>query len=127
MDQFSEEHQIDIKRDEVARVLHRVVRAMHDGHCPSCGYLAPAEQFYRPSNFDPENMLYGSAEPLEGAKHCCPRCGFTVTEQEASAALAEFRPYLQKSVAIFEQWRASRKAANLTIRNFGESTVDIEL
>lgn len=34
---------LDVKDDE-ARALHRIVRAMHDGHCPSCGHLAPAGQ-----------------------------------------------------------------------------------
>lgn len=76
---------------ERARALHRIVRAMHDGHCPACGCLDDASAF------------------REGYRHKCPNCGFTVSVTEAQAALKEFQPLLQKSLAVFEEWRASRK------------------
>lgn len=35
---ISEHCNLDVENRERARVLHRVVRAMHDGHCPKCGF-----------------------------------------------------------------------------------------
>ena len=75
---------------EGARALQRVVRAMHDGHCPSCGYLGPSEVFW--------NEEY----------HECPVCKFRVTEEEARAALMAFKPHFGKSLEVFEAWRAGR-------------------
>lgn len=72
---------------EGARALHRVVRAMHDGHCPKCGYLGPADCFWHEEY------------------HECPVCNFRVTEVEARAALMAFRPHFLKSVEVFEAWR----------------------
>ena len=34
-------HNVD---GDTARCLHRVVRAMHDGHCPNCGLLSSASE-----------------------------------------------------------------------------------
>lgn len=82
--------QLDVTA-EGARALHRVVRAMHDGHCPRCGHLAPSELFYRKD------------------RHECPACSFTVTEVEAREALKEFQPYFMKSVEVFERWKAGEK------------------
>lgn len=77
---------------EHARALHRIVRSMHDGHCPKCGYLGSSESFY-----------------ASGMRQMqCPACSFFVTHDEADAALAEFRPHLQASVEVFENWRSSR-------------------
>lgn len=77
---------LDVSSEE-ARALHRVVRAMHDGHCPKCGHLGPSSVFYR------------------DREHCCPVCKFTVTDEEAATALKLFQPYLSKSVEVFERWR----------------------
>jgi hypothetical protein len=78
---------------EHARALHRIVRSMHDGHCPKCSYLGTSDSFYPPVR--------------SGGMHQCPRCQFTVTDYEAESALEAFRPYLQASVELFENWRAS--------------------
>jgi len=83
---------------EHARALHRVVRAMHDGHCPKCGHLGPAEHFWVDEKSHP------SCAEDEG-RHECPACHFVVTETEARAALMAFHPYLNKSVEVFERWR----------------------
>ena len=107
MGKIAEDCNLDVERGERARALHRVVRAMHDGHCPSCGHLAPSDHFYRPGGLDPSLSLYDENNvPIE-TKHVCPNCQFTVTESEASQALAEFRPYLNKSVDVFLEWRKS--------------------
>ncbi len=79
---------------EHASALHRVVRAMHDGHCPKCGYLSPSEQF----------EVWRSNAHRTG-DHRCPQCTFEITKREADAALAAFQPYLTKSVEVFEEWR----------------------
>lgn len=91
---------LDVTAEE-ARALHRVVRAMHDGHCPKCGYLGPSELFWMDEKPTPtrEDDL---------GRHECPVCHFAVTETEARAALMAFQPHLDKSVAIFEQWRQGR-------------------
>ncbi len=81
---------------EWARALHRVVRSMHDGHCPVCGYMAASEMFEVAPKVD-----------FQRDKKC-PQCGFSISVEEANAALAAFRPHLAKSVAIFEEWRTQR-------------------
>lgn len=93
--------QLDADPGFKARALHRVVRSMHDGHCPKCGYLNASEVFYIPAGYR------GGGALMEG-KHFCPNCGFTVFDSEADAALAEFLPYLKKSVDIFEKWQRER-------------------
>ena len=80
---------LDISAEE-ARALHRVVRAMHDGHCPSCGTLSPSE------------------EKVSGNGYRCESCGFAVSGFVAQAALQEFRPFLQRSLTVFEEWREKR-------------------
>lgn len=88
---------LDVSAEE-ARALHRVVRAMHDGHCPSCGFLGRADHFVR---FD----HLGVAPALD---HVCPQCGFTIRKDEAQAVLDAFRPYLSKSLEVFVKWREAR-------------------
>lgn len=93
MGQIADECCLDVEKGEQARALHRVVRAMHDGHCPKCGYLAPSEYF----------------QVLPHGDHHCPRCDFTVSKEESTRALALFRPFLNKSVEVFEKWREDLK------------------
>lgn len=81
---------------EIARAVHRIVRAMHDGNCPQCGHLAPAQDFFHPANYFP-------------SYHSCPKCGFTITEMESKAALQEFQPYQTLNIAVFQEWRKSIK------------------
>lgn len=100
MSNLAQELALDIDA-EGAGALHRVVRAMHDGYCPKCGYLAGAHRFV-------------IAEPVGDEvrqmelRHQCPACGFTITKDEAEAALALFQPIFSKSVEVFEQWRQNR-------------------
>ena len=86
---------LDTKSDQ-ARALHRVVRAMHDGHCMNCGYLAPAHQFEA-------WVVKGGVQA--SLNHKCPKCAFTVTNVEAHLALMEFQEYANKSVDVFKAWR----------------------
>ena len=103
MGRIAEDCNLDVDPGERARALHRVVRAMHDGHCPQCGHLAPSEAFYRPKITNPNHK-----DGPRHASHVCPKCKFYVTEAEAEAALAEFRPYLNKSAEVFLKWRQTR-------------------
>lgn len=80
---------LDVNAD-LARALHRVVRAMHDGNCPNCGALVPAEHM------------------RDGAKLECRACKFTITAEEQAAALAEFAPFMRKNVEVFNDWRRKR-------------------
>lgn len=83
---------LDVDDFEVARSIHRVVRAMHDGECPNCHLL-----------FASTSML---ADRLD---HVCPHCGFTITKQESAAAIKMFAPVMKKNLAVFEKWRQQRK------------------
>lgn len=80
---------LDVKAD-LARALHRVVRAMHDGNCPNCGALVPAEHM------------------RDGAKLECRACKFSISAEEQRAALAEFEPFMRKNVEVFNDWRRKR-------------------
>lgn len=81
------ESEMDVKIDR-ARSLHRVVRSLHDGHCPKCAAI-----------FEASRAIVHFGER-------CPECGFAISDDEARAAVAEFAPIMQKSLAVFEQWRA---------------------
>lgn len=81
---------------ERSRCLHRVVRAMHDGHCPACGHLQNpdvAREFNEKRGWSPLT---------------CTNCNFSISRAEAADALAEFKPHMRRAYEIFEQWRASR-------------------
>jgi predicted RNA-binding Zn-ribbon protein involved in translation (DUF1610 family) len=94
---FSKELNLDVQAEQ-ARALHRVVRAMHDGHCPNCGYLAASDLFVKHISSGSERLT----------DHVCPHCGFTVSDAEAKEALAQFAPFLQKSVVLFKEWQSKR-------------------
>ena len=80
---------LDAVTDDQARALHRVVRAMHDAACPDCGFLS--ETFVYPGGYK------------------CPRCGFTILEDDAISAIDAFIPFTQRCVEVFKKWRASRQ------------------
>ena len=84
---------LDVTPAEEARALHRVVRAMHDGHCPVCGFLEAAEAFRITTVY------------LQDGYYCCPECSFTVTSHESDMAMQQFQPFMQKSIADFKKWR----------------------
>lgn len=81
--------QVDRTIDEAdqARALHRVVRAIHDGHCPQCGHLGSSEDF------------------LGYHCHKCPRCGFEISDMEAEAALKKFHTFMERNLQIYLSWR----------------------
>lgn len=93
---IADECNLDVNNGELERALHRVVRAMHDGHCPNCGHLAPSYAF------------------VSGKDHKCPNCGFSVTQEEANEALRMFHPFMKKSVDLFNEWREKRKTGNVS-------------
>lgn len=79
----------DVDTAERARALHRVVRAMHDGECPSCHQLWTSEQVRAPN----------------GDGHECPGCGFVISAEESREALKEFAVFMDRNLDIFEHWR----------------------
>lgn len=101
MAKHAEEHFLDVDF-EVARSVHRVVRAMHDGECPNCQNFIESYHMRREHPTNESARYY--AETIR-----CPRCGFTITGEEAQAAIAEFAPVMQKNLEVFEQWRAKRR------------------
>ncbi len=92
---IADECNLDVQNGELERALHRVVRAMHDGHCPNCGHLEASYRF------------------ATGKDHKCPKCGFFVTQDEADEALKMFHPFMKTSVALFPAWRANRGVGNV--------------
>lgn len=83
-------HDVQVDR---ARSLHRVVRALHDGNCPRCGFLFPSE----------DAIIEAQLNGIIGEQ--CPKCGFHITASEAAVAMAQFRPVMEKNLQVFEKWR----------------------
>lgn len=101
---------LDVSAED-ARALHRIVRAVHDGHCPACGYLGPAEMFTKCNCLRNRiGTIHWPSCPMYDMRHECPQCHFTISADEAKAALRAFNPHLQKSLAVFEQWRGQPSA-----------------
>jgi hypothetical protein len=91
---------LNLDHDE-ARALHRIVRAMHDGECPKCH-----------SVFDSRDMrvrrTWSTADNQSGWR--CPACKFFISDEEAAAVFRIFAPFMERNLAVFEKWRASRPA-----------------
>lgn len=83
---------MDVSPEE-ARVLHRVVRSIHDGNCPACG----------------EVMAAVKVATFFGWK--CPACRWGLTHAEARAAMDAFRPAMRQNLATFEAWRTKFRAS----------------
>lgn len=95
------ENQPPVSERDVARACHRIVRSMHDGHCPQCGFMAPSELF--------QKMRWGDVDTRTSARlitdgHRCPECKFETTLAQEKAALEMFRPYFLESLDIFKEW-----------------------
>lgn len=86
-----------------ARSLHRIVRALHDGHCPCCSAIFPAQ--------------YALTEEGES----CPTCGFFISKLDAERAVREFAPIMDQSLMEFARWRAvvNGEDPNAAIRRIG--------
>jgi hypothetical protein len=41
----------------------------------------------------------------------CPSCEFEITKGEAAEVFRIFAPFMERSLAVFEKWRASRAAS----------------
>lgn len=83
----------DVSLSDIARALHRVVRAMHDGECPKCHELHSSDRMRDIDKHD---------------RWVCPSCGFSISNEEADAALECFKPYMENNLKIFENWRKLR-------------------
>lgn len=89
---FAKEQVLDVDF-ETARALHRVVRGMHDGECPSCHYLSTSVEI---------RAQFGWV---------CPKCCFAISDEEAQAAMQAFAPVMEKNLAVFEAWRKNLSQA----------------
>lgn len=85
---------------ETARALHRVVRAMNDGECPKCHALI--------EDYHMRKKIPSLASPEYTETMICPKCGFTITGEEAEAAIQVFAPVMERNLEVFEQWRKER-------------------
>lgn len=99
----STELNLDTITADEARALHRVVRAMHDGHCPNCGWRGAAEKFQ-----------------TSGGDLSCPNCGWAILATEAQAALDAFRPFMAKNRDVFEKWFGTRTNSRGEIFRMGK-------
>lgn len=95
---FSRHHALDVNDFEVARSIHRVVRAMHDGECPRCHRLLSSAFMTGIAGHDVED-------------HVCPYCYFMITKAESDAAMAKFAPVMERNLEVFETWRATLPSA----------------
>lgn len=96
--EHAENHFLDVDDFEVARSIHRVVRAMHDGECPRCHQLCESM-----------NMRTRRADgQAEGFDMQCPGCGFKITAAEQHAAMLTFGPVMEKNLEVFERWRGTQ-------------------
>ena len=80
---------LDVDASNRARAVHRVVRALHDGACPECGYIGPAEQF---AGDDGDT---------------CPQCDFHISATRARRAMQLFASEMAQSLDVFYDWVAS--------------------
>jgi hypothetical protein len=95
---------------ETARALHRVVRAMHDGECPKCHWLFESSLMRGQRVIDNSPFVTGIPMSVPVSMNLvCPSCGFTITDEETKAATEAFAPVMERCLAIFEQWRETRK------------------
>jgi hypothetical protein len=95
---------------ETARVLHRIVRAMHDGECPKCHWLFESSLMRGKRTIDSSALITGIPESVPVLMNLvCPCCGFTITDEEAKAALETFAPAMERGLEVFEHWRESRQ------------------
>lgn len=102
MGEHAETHFLDVIDFEIARSVHRIVRAMHDGECPKCHRL------FQSKSVVVEMEFYSFAsDPKEDER--CPNCGFTITRSEIIAALEIFGPVMEKNLEVFEDWRRKLK------------------
>jgi Zn-finger protein len=92
---MSDDNQLNLDHDE-ARALHRVVRAMHDGECPCCHTIHEADR------------MWIKKQSGQRIAMKCPNCYFSISDEEATAALAEFGKFMDRNLEIFEKWREAR-------------------
>ena len=90
---------------EQARAVHRVVRAMHDGECPRCHTILPADHM-RISPQEATRAALRDRPPQLTWDLICPACDFTITHAEQQAAFQLFAPVMERNLAVFEEWRA---------------------
>lgn len=90
-------HCLDVDHFERIRSLHRVVRALHDGECPSCHKISNSERVRQINRNE------------------CPHCRFTITADEMNAVAKEFAPVMEKNLAVFEEWRRRGVLPSVTV------------
>lgn len=83
-----------------ARSLHRIVRAMHDGECPKCHKVHPAEDMRITTIMQDGPLFLGWK---------CPSCGFFISKPEAEEVMRIFGTFMDRNLAVFEKWRNERQ------------------
>lgn len=78
---------------EVINYSYPILRAMHDGRCSACNHMNLPAKFIHFSETD-ENEI---------AKWVCPKCGFTITREQADKLIQANAPVIQRHHEYFLQ------------------------
>ena len=94
---------------KTAESLIIILRAMHDGYCPSCGLLAWAR---RPIPFlEVADTWAEDPFPIRADGYSCPKCNFRITAQEVKAIIADSHQIYARHMSVFEAWRKGRESS----------------
>lgn len=95
---------------DLARSVHRVIRAMHDGECPCCHTLHPSDAMIVWPTLDNKWPEGGNGKHRPNVKplgHRCPTCNFTLTSSQAEAGLTLFAKFMEQNFLRFREWLAT--------------------
>ena len=93
---------------DLARALHRVVRAMHDGECPRCHEVYASERMRLIDHEFPTGGKLRSEMPITFSGWRCPNCDFRITDEEAAEVFRIFGPFMEQNLDFFTEWQYSR-------------------
>jgi ssDNA-binding Zn-finger/Zn-ribbon topoisomerase 1 len=85
---------------DLARALHRVVRAMHDGECPRCHKVHMSDVMHVIDRGPGMDVAWSGLR--------CPNCKFQISDEEAAEVFRIFGPFMEQNLDLFVEWRHSR-------------------
>lgn len=95
------EQALDVDLEHI-RVLHRVIRAMHDGECMQCS-ASGAGVLRSPSELQPPAF-----DEWRHLAFMCPSCGLQITKDQVTVALKHWRGVAANNMAVwFQFWGAN--------------------
>ena len=85
---------------KTAESLIIILRAMHDGYCPSCGRILQKGSASPPG---------AKEEGAPGSGYVCEKCGFHITPEEVLGIVSDSHQIYTEHMAIFKLWRKNRE------------------